>query len=74
MPRKTIKPPSLSPNSIEYLAFSIEALAARVRASNGREDVWRVLGWVGDELERLACDARDIGDEERASEVEAARG
>lgn len=72
MPRKPAKV-DISPNSVEYLAFSIEALAARVRASNGKGDAWRVLGWVGDELERLACDARDIGEDERHLEAEAAR-
>ena len=72
MPRKPAKV-DISPNGVEYLAFSIEALAARVCASNGKGDVWRVLGWVGDELERLACDARDIGEDERHLEAEAAR-
>ncbi len=60
-------------NSVEYLATSIEAIAARVRLSIGRPDAWRVLGWAADELERLGVEARDIGDESRLDEAEGQR-
>lgn len=60
-------------NSIDHLATSLEAVAARLRAAIGKHDAWRVLGWAADEADRLAVDARDIGDESRVSEAEANR-
>lgn len=61
-------------NSIVYLATTIEAVAARIRASAGRADCWRVLEWASDELDRLGTEGRDIADEARIDETEAARG
>ncbi len=56
-------------SSIEYLATSIEAIGARLRLAIGKPNAWRVLGWAADELERLGCESRDIGDEARTSEA-----
>jgi hypothetical protein len=57
-------------NSIEYLATSIEAIGARLRASIGKPGAWRVLNWSADELDRLGTEGRDIADEARLDESE----
>lgn len=56
-------------NSIEHIAFSLEAVAARLRGAIGKADAWRALSWAADELERIQVDARDIGDEARTDEA-----
>jgi hypothetical protein len=59
----------IADNSIAYLATSIEAVAARLRASIGKAGAWRVLEWSADELDRLGTEGRDIADGERADEA-----
>lgn len=50
-------------NSINYLATSIEAVAARLRGAVGKPGAQDVLEWAGAELERLSGDATSIAPE-----------